>query len=232
VSMIKEAHIGIGLYGHEGLRAVQSSDFAIGEFRFLWKLLLTHGRKAYRNNSELILYFLYKNLVMTIPEYYFAFVNGFSGQPIFADWNISFFNSIFTILPLMFRACYDHDTSTKQDGAATRQCIPHLYSSGPMRRYFNNSAYIRNFLLGSYHAAVVYFVPFYTYFETGIIDHEGKIGDLWAMSLCSYSVLIVIVSFNILLNSRQFTVLTLVGVGGSSIVLYGVWMYISDGYIP
>lgn len=67
VSMIKEAHIGIGLYGHEGLRAVQSSDFAIGEFRFLWRLLLVHGRKAYRNNSEMVLYFLYKNLVMTVP---------------------------------------------------------------------------------------------------------------------------------------------------------------------
>ena len=79
VSMIKEAHIGFGLYGHEGLRAVQSSDFAIGEFRFLWRLILNHGRKAYRNNSQLILYFLYKNLVMTLPEYYIAFVNGFSG---------------------------------------------------------------------------------------------------------------------------------------------------------
>ena len=32
VSMINEAHVGIGLYGNEGLRAVQSSDFAIPEF--------------------------------------------------------------------------------------------------------------------------------------------------------------------------------------------------------
>jgi P-type E1-E2 ATPase len=32
VSMIREAHIGIGLYGNEGMRAVQSSDFALGEF--------------------------------------------------------------------------------------------------------------------------------------------------------------------------------------------------------
>ena len=32
VSMINEAHIGIGLYGNEGLRAVQASDFAIPEF--------------------------------------------------------------------------------------------------------------------------------------------------------------------------------------------------------
>ena len=32
VSMIMEAHIGIGLYGNEGMRAVQAGDFALGEF--------------------------------------------------------------------------------------------------------------------------------------------------------------------------------------------------------
>ena len=31
VSMIMEAHIGVGIYGEEGLRAVQNSDYAIGE---------------------------------------------------------------------------------------------------------------------------------------------------------------------------------------------------------
>ena len=33
VSMIMEAHIGIGIYGEEGMRAVQSGDYAIGEFK-------------------------------------------------------------------------------------------------------------------------------------------------------------------------------------------------------
>jgi phospholipid-transporting ATPase len=32
VSMIMEAHIGVGLYGNEGMRASQSGDFALGEF--------------------------------------------------------------------------------------------------------------------------------------------------------------------------------------------------------
>ena len=39
VSMIKEAHVGIGLYGNEGMRAAQTADFALGEFRFLWRLV-------------------------------------------------------------------------------------------------------------------------------------------------------------------------------------------------
>ena len=67
VSMILEAHIGIGLYGNEGMRAVQASDYALGEFKFLWRLLLVHGRMAYVRNCELILYFFYKNIVFTLP---------------------------------------------------------------------------------------------------------------------------------------------------------------------
>jgi len=37
--MILEADIGIGIFGKEGMRAVDSSDFAIAEFRLLWPLL-------------------------------------------------------------------------------------------------------------------------------------------------------------------------------------------------
>ena len=79
VSMIREAHIGIGLFGNEGMSAVQSSDFALGEFKFLWRLLMHHGRLNYIRNSELVLYFFYKNLVLTAPHVYFAVMNGFSG---------------------------------------------------------------------------------------------------------------------------------------------------------
>lgn len=32
VNMIEAADVGIGIYGNEGMRAVQACDFAIGEF--------------------------------------------------------------------------------------------------------------------------------------------------------------------------------------------------------
>ena len=44
VSMIQAAHVGIGISGQEGLQAVNSSDYAIAQFRFLQRLLLVHGR--------------------------------------------------------------------------------------------------------------------------------------------------------------------------------------------
>ena len=107
--MILEAHIGIGLYGNEGMRAVQSSDFALGEFRFLWRLILVHGRWNYLRNAEMILYFFYKNAVFTLPQFMFAFISGFSAQTVFDDLYITFYNMLFTALPLMAKAIFEQD---------------------------------------------------------------------------------------------------------------------------
>ena len=109
VSMIREAHIGIGLYGNEGMRAVQSSDFALGEFQYLWRLFLVHGRLSYLNNAEMIPYFFYKNMVMTLPSAFYAFYVGFSGQTLYEDFYIAFYNMGFTAFPLLFRAMCDFD---------------------------------------------------------------------------------------------------------------------------
>ena len=116
VSMIREAHIGIGLYGNEGMSAVQSSDFALGEFKFLWRLIMHHGRLCYLRNAELILYFFYKNLVLTAPHVYFSFNNGFSGMTIFDDYYISFYNLFFTSWPLVIRALFEQDINYQLEG--------------------------------------------------------------------------------------------------------------------
>lgn len=66
-----------------------------------------HGRWSYLRNGELILYFFYKNFIFTLPQVYFSFYTGFSGQTVFDDWNLSFYNMFFTALPLMVRALFE-----------------------------------------------------------------------------------------------------------------------------
>ena len=63
VSMILQAHIGVGILGKEGQQAARSADYAIGQFKFLKPLMFVHGREAYRRNSLLILYTFYKNVL-------------------------------------------------------------------------------------------------------------------------------------------------------------------------
>ena len=60
VAMIQEADVGVGIAGQEGRQAVMSSDYAIGQFRFLQRLVLVHGRWSYRRLAEAIMNFFYK----------------------------------------------------------------------------------------------------------------------------------------------------------------------------
>lgn len=43
VSMITAAHLGVGIIGSEGFEAARASDYAIGEFKFLKRLLFYNG---------------------------------------------------------------------------------------------------------------------------------------------------------------------------------------------
>ena len=80
VPMIKAAHVGIGLFGREGISAVQACDYALPEFRMLWRLLFVHGRWNYIRTSEMILYFFYKNMLFTLPQFLYSFYCAYSGQ--------------------------------------------------------------------------------------------------------------------------------------------------------
>ncbi|XP_057971063.1 phospholipid-transporting ATPase 1-like isoform X2 [Malania oleifera] len=66
VSMIQMADVGIGICGQEGRQAVMASDFAMGQFRFLKRLLLVHGHWNYQRVGYLILYNFYRNAVFVL----------------------------------------------------------------------------------------------------------------------------------------------------------------------
>ena len=74
VAMIKAGHIGVGIIGKEGMQAVNNSDFAIGQFRFLRGLLLVHGRQNYRRFSIFVLYMLYINTAFVVTLFMYSMI--------------------------------------------------------------------------------------------------------------------------------------------------------------
>jgi phospholipid-translocating ATPase len=88
VSMIQEAHIGLGIFGKEGRHAARSADFAFSKFKHLRRALLIHGFFFYTRLSTLALYFFYKNLVFVSCQILYAPFNAFSVQ-------VNFFSDIF-----------------------------------------------------------------------------------------------------------------------------------------
>ena len=151
VNMIKTANIGVGIKGKEGRQAVLASDFALGQFRFLQRLLFVHGRIAYSRVAIFMNLFFYKTFVMTFCHIWFGIYNGWSAQTMFDAWYILCFNLFYTSTPVFYLAVFDRDVN---DSLSLR--FPKLYTPGITSNFFN----WRNFLIaqieGIYSSAVIF----------------------------------------------------------------------------
>ena len=78
VAMITAADVGVGIQGEEGTQAVNSSDYAIGQFRFLVPLLMKQGRRNYIRMSNVVLYIFYKNILFSMTLFWVNFKDAYS----------------------------------------------------------------------------------------------------------------------------------------------------------
>lgn len=67
VNMINAANVGVGVRGIEGSQATRASDYVISEFKMLKRLIVYHGLNYYYKNSQVTIYTLYKNILVTLP---------------------------------------------------------------------------------------------------------------------------------------------------------------------
>ena len=208
VSMIMEAHIGVGIYGEEGMRAVQSSDYAIGEFRILHRILCFHGRTNYIRNSECVEYFFYKNFVFTLVQFCYGFINNFSGQTIIDDWFITLFNLVFTSIPLGARALLDFDVKP-DDGIIIKKMLPWLYSETRDNPIFTIFNFILVLIKGLIHCLINYFWIIYS-IEKYAVNNDGDVESLWLISVNLFTNIIVIVSLDLFVYTRYHTWINIV----------------------
>lgn len=80
VSMIKMAHVGIGIKGLEGTEAASNSDYSIGTFKHTKRLLLGHGRNFAFKMDYYVYKFMFKNLITSLTATPIGFISGFSGM--------------------------------------------------------------------------------------------------------------------------------------------------------
>ena len=129
VAMIQQADVGVGIAGEEGRQAVMSADYAIGQFRFLQRLVLVHGRWSYRRLSETIANFFYKNMVWTFALFWYQLYDNFDISYLFDYTYILLVNLAFTSLAVIFMGILDQDVTDKVSLA-----VPQLYRRGIERK--------------------------------------------------------------------------------------------------
>ena len=185
IAMIQEAHVGIGIAGKEGLQAARSSDYSIGQFRFLLKLLLVHGRWNYIRICKYTLGTFWKEMLFYLVQALYQRWNGYTGTSLYEPWSLSMFNTLFTSLPVIFMGVFEKDLA-----ASTLLAVPELYNIGQQNRGFNFKIYLYWATLGAAESCVVYFIMYSIYGEA-LFTRDNQ---LFAMGCLAFTSCVTIIS--------------------------------------
>ncbi|KAG6376326.1 hypothetical protein JVT61DRAFT_2307 [Boletus reticuloceps] len=130
VSMIQAADVGVGIIGEEGLQAVNSSDYAIAQFRFLKRLLLVHGHWSYARNGNM------QDHQLLLQEHCGGRSAVVVPNLLWLEFGIYtyllFWNSFWTLAPVLGIGLFDRIVD-----ADVLMAFPELYRYGRERTWFS-----------------------------------------------------------------------------------------------
>ncbi|XP_077141371.1 phospholipid-transporting ATPase IG isoform X2 [Ranitomeya variabilis] len=199
VSMILEAHVGIGIKGKEGRQAARNSDYAVPKFKHLKKLLLAHGHLYYVRIAHLVQYFFYKNLCFILPQFLYQFFCGFSQQPLYDAAYLTMYNICFTSMPILAYSLLEQHISIE-----TLVANPKLY----MRISHNAMLQWLPFLywtaLGAFEG-LVFFFGVYFLFQNPSLDGNGQVFGNWSFGTTVFTTLVFTVTLKLALDTRYWT---------------------------
>nr|KAJ3420256.1 hypothetical protein HK105_005907 [Polyrhizophydium stewartii] len=232
VSMIQAAHVGVGISGMEGLQAARAADFAIGQFRYLRKLLLVHGGWAYSRVSKVIVFSFYKNITLYMIQLWFAIFNGFSGQTLFETWaSVSTYNVLWTLLPPIAIGVFDQFVS-----ARVLDRYPQMYQLGQRGVFYNHRIFF-GWLLNSFvHSFAIFGLWMLILGESGTLS-DGRVVDNWAfgsMVYCSTLLTVMIKACLIADHWVHITFLSIFGSFAAFMLLFPAYTFIGPlaGFSP
>ncbi|PWN38046.1 phospholipid-translocating P-type ATPase [Meira miltonrushii] len=168
VSMIQEAHVGVGIAGLEGAQASMSADYAIGQFRYLAKLLLVHGHwNAYRI-GVLHEVFFYKNLIWTFSLLLYQIFCEANATYLFDYSLVLLYNLVFTSLPVIMLGALDQDLR-----APALMTFPQTYAPGREGKLYTRSQFWLACLDGVYQSIVCFGISAAAWYFFPIVNSDG-----------------------------------------------------------
>ncbi|GAB4813242.1 hypothetical protein N2152v2_000288 [Parachlorella kessleri] len=207
VAMIQTADVGVGIMGKEGRQAVNNSDYAIAQFRFLVPLLLVHGTLSYYRLARLIKYSFYKNIAFAFLLFYYQFYNGFSGQALVDSITAAVYNVVFTSMPILLFSILDRPV--KNLNAYIR--YPQLYDKRHLGSLTTASFWKTGVLLAAAHGAACFF---FAYYSIAPSDNRS-ITDVYSLGKIAFVGLLGTVTLEVCLTARYWT------------WLFGVFVFLS-----
>ncbi|CAI5481750.1 unnamed protein product [Closterium sp. Yama58-4] len=224
VGMIQKAHIGVGIAGEEGQQAVMAADFAIGQFRFVERLLLVHGSWSYTRITYMIKYFLYKCHTFAFTIFFFNGLAMFSGSPVYFDWLLALFQVLFSALPVAVVGAFDQDVK-----AIYHIRYPRLYAQSQRNRLFTVGAIGMAMAKGMVQAAILFALSFLPLLLSSS-GTDGRVLDVTAQGSILFTGLVLAVNLDLAITIQYWTVIHHLAVWGS-IALWFVFLAVVS-YVP
>ncbi|CAK7343542.1 unnamed protein product [Dovyalis caffra] len=207
VSMIQMADVGVGICGQEGRQAVMASDFAMGQFRFLKRLLLVHGHWNYQRIGYLVLYNFYRNAVFVLMLFWYILFTAFSTTSALTDWSSVLYSVVYTSVPTIVVGILDKDLSHR-----TLLQYPKLYGVGYRHEAYNIHLFWITMADTLWQSLVLFGVPLVTYKESTI--DIWSIGNLWTVAV------VILVNIHLAMDIQRWVLITHVAVWGSVIIAF------------
>lgn len=199
VAMIQRAHVGVGICGQEGMQAVNSSDYAIGQFYFLEKLLLHHGRLNYKRMSILVGYMFYKNIVMVLAQYFYMYSTGISGQKFYSELGFQMYNLAYTSLPIIVLGVFDYDVPWEVSSK-----FPELYQVGPRMELFNTRTFMKWIASAIFESGMIIFFVLY-----GFNEDQSNTGSapMVQYGLITFTLVVLVCNLKLVMLQMSWTVI-------------------------
>ncbi|EFA84150.1 transmembrane protein [Heterostelium album PN500] len=198
VSMIQEAHVGVGVFGMEGTQAARASDYAIHQFHHLKRLLCVHGRYSYLRVAGLIQYSFYKNMCFTLCLFWFSFFSLFTGQTIFDSWIITFYNILFTSLPPFFYGLVEKDIDD-----TSIMSNPLIYRRLQLSPIFTKKTFLMWNIAALWHSLTMFF-GFYLLMDNDIMGPNGHTSGIWTFGTLVSTAAILVSNFKIAVEIKTW----------------------------
>lgn len=168
VSMIQVADVGIGIVGVEGRQAAMSSDIAIGQFKFLQRLLLCHGRWCYNRAASMIECLLFQNFVFSMTLFWYNIFAQYDQSYLYDYTYLTLFNSVFVSFPIAARGILDQDLPSH-----ILLKYPELYGNGILRQAWTKKKYFIMATDAIYQSAVCFFFVYSIFFNGTFYSYNG-----------------------------------------------------------
>ncbi|XP_043867375.1 phospholipid-transporting ATPase IH isoform X2 [Drosophila mojavensis] len=202
VSMIQEAHIGIGISGVEGKQAARSADYAIAKFFMLQRLLLVHGHYNNERLAFMVLFYCYKNLIITGCMALFQVYDLYSATSVYNELFLWLFDIIYISFSFTYLAMSD-----KHYSESTLLRFPTLYKAIAHNKLTSWKSFLMWISIGALQTVIIFYFAYAILYDNNIVFNEGQTADFSTFGTMLIMVLVIVGNLKVLLVSHYMSYL-------------------------